>query len=199
MADERPDKLEITDPRQLEAITSARRQDILDRLEAYGPLSIRELADQVGARPSALYHHIQRLTEVGLVVEAGTRTRRRKREQLYNTPSPQMRLLDALTSPDNAEWMVEIVGAQSRQMVRDFRAGLTSPAAVAEGERRNQAFFRLLGRPTPQQLERINACVLELIELLYQSNDPDSPLIALSLVMSPLDVAGTDEADTSES
>ena len=94
--------------------------------------------------------------------------------------------------------MVEIVGAQSRQMVRDFRAGLSSPAAVAEGGFRNQAFFRLIGRPTPQRLERINACVLEIIELLYQSNDPDSPLIALSLVMSPLDIAGTGDAETSE-
>ena len=53
--------------------------------------------------------------------------------------------------------MVEIVGAQSRQMVRDFRAGLSSPAAVAEGELRNQAFFRLIGRPTPEQLEGANA------------------------------------------
>jgi DNA-binding transcriptional ArsR family regulator len=196
MADERPERYEITDPRQLETITSARRQDILDRLAAYGPLSVRELAEHVGARPSALYHHLQRLIEVGLVVEAGSRIRRRKREQLYNTPSPQMRLLDAFADPRNAELMMEIVAAQSRQMIRDFRAGLSSPAAVAEGQFRTQAFFRLVGRPTPAQLARINACVLELIETMYQSNDPDSPLIALSLVMSPLDVSADDDSET---
>lgn len=197
MADERPDRYQITDPRQLEAITSARRQDILDRLAAYGPLSIRELGEHVGARPSALYHHIQRLLDVGLVVEAGSRIRRRRREQLYNTLSPQMRLLDAFVNPQNSDLMMEIVAAQSRQMIRDFRAGLSSSRAVAEGQFRNQAFFRLVARPTPAQLARINACVLELIETLYLSNDPNSQLVALSLVMSPLDMAANGKGETS--
>ena len=80
MTNDRSQTYWIMTPDQLAAMASPRRQDIVDRLAATGPLSVKELAAQIGARPPALYHHIERLLEVGLIVEAGTRTVRRKRE-----------------------------------------------------------------------------------------------------------------------
>ena len=68
MARKRANTHEATDPRQLETIANPRRQDMLARLSASGPLSMRELADQVGARPTALYHHLEKLLAVGLVL-----------------------------------------------------------------------------------------------------------------------------------
>ena len=69
--------------KQLRTLVSQRRLEIIDRLVAAGPLSAKELARLVGAQPSALYHHLQQLVRVGLVVEAGHRVVRRRREVLY--------------------------------------------------------------------------------------------------------------------
>lgn len=184
---ERPETYWIMDPAQLAVLTSPRRHDITDRLAASGPMSIRELAGQIGAKPSALYHHIKKMLDVGLVVEAGTRVVRRKREQLYTTPAPRMRVARALAETKNQELMGEIVASLTRQMARDFDAGVSSGKGKAEGEDRNLGFFRIVGRPSPAQLARVNACLLEIGEILWQSNDPDAELLCLGWVLTPVE------------
>jgi len=169
---------ETTDPRQLETIASPRRQDMLARLAACGPLSIRELAEQVGARPTALYHHLEKLLEVGLVVEAGSRLRNRRREQL--------RLSRAHRDPKHAAAVADIVSAQTRQLARDFRGGQISSARADDGDERNLTFFRLVGRPSAQQLGRINACLVELTELMFEANQPGAEPVVLGCVLAPV-------------
>lgn len=194
MERDRPDTYWIVDPAQLSAMRSPRRHDIIDRLAASGPMSIRMLAAGIGAKPSALYHHIDKLLELGLVVEAGARVTRRKREQLYTTPAPKMRMARALAAGNEPALMAEIVGSLTRQMARDFDAGAASPVKTAEGEGRNYGFFRLVGRPSPAQLARINACLLEVSEILWKSGDSDGDLLCLGWVMAPID-AGTVEPE----
>ena len=155
------DSYEIVDPAQLEMLTSMRRHDIGDRLGMSEPMSVKELARSIGAQPSALYHHIEAMLRVGLVVEAGSRVVNRKREVLYSTPAKQMRLAQALADPANADVMNRMIAAMSRQVARDFAAGAELPSKVVEGDARNYRFFRLLGRPTPEQTARINACIGE--------------------------------------
>jgi DNA-binding transcriptional ArsR family regulator len=186
--DERPDTYWIERPEQVAALTSMRRHDIADRIASSGPISIKELAEQIGVKPSALYHHIKIMLDVGLVVEAGTRTVRRKREQLYAAPGKRMRLIRALAGGEHQPAMEEVVAAMTRQMERDFRTGGQSPARKADGGERNYGFFRLVGRPGPDQLRRINACLQEIAELLWESDDPEAELICLGWVMAPLPV-----------
>ena len=176
----------ILDRRQLEAMVSPRGHDIVDRLAADGPLSIKELAGQIGCQPSSLYHHVAKLLRVGLVVEAGTRVVRRRREQLYATPAPRMRLARALAEGRQPETFKEIVNSLTRQMARDFAAGTDRPAKAADGDARNLGFGRLIGRPDPTQLARINACLAEITEILWNSGEGERPL-SLGWVMAPLD------------
>jgi DNA-binding transcriptional ArsR family regulator len=177
----------IMERAQIAALTSPRRLDIGDALAASGPLSVRALAAQIGAKPSALYHHLAKLIEVGLVEEAGTRTVNRKRETLYATPAPRMRLIRALAEGKHREKMDEIVAALTRQMERDFRAAGRLPGRNAEGERRNYGFFRLLARPGPEDLAAINAKLQEIAEILWTSKDPEADPICFAWVMAPLE------------
>jgi DNA-binding transcriptional ArsR family regulator len=186
MALKRPESHEATDPRQLAAIANPRRQDMLSRLSASGPLSIRELAEQVGARPTALYHHLERLLDVGLVVDAGTRVRNRRREQLYETVAHRLRLAKAHRDPINAEAVAGIVSAQTRQLARDFRNGQQSPSRADDGDERNLTFFRLVGRPSPEQLARINQCLAEITELMWNANDPAAEPVVVGSVLAPV-------------
>ncbi|HST37029.1 MAG TPA: helix-turn-helix domain-containing protein [Allosphingosinicella sp.] len=176
----------IMAPDQLAAMASARRQDIVDRLAATGPLSVKELAAQIGARPPALYHHLERLLAVGLIEEAGSRIVRRKREQLYATRAPRMRMARALAEGAHPALMEAIVASLTRQMDRDFRAGTASPARRADGEQRNFGFFRLIGRPDAAGMARINSCLGEVAEILWQADDADADLVCLSWVLAPL-------------
>ena len=177
----------IMAPEQLAALASARRQDIVDRLAASAaPLSVKELAEQIGARPSALYHHIEPLLAVGLIEMAGTRIVHRKREQLYAARAPRMRMARALAEGAHPALMEAIVASLTRQMDRDFRAGMASPTRRADGETRNLGFFRLMGRPDDTGMTRINACLAEVAEILWEAGDPDAELVCLSWVLAPL-------------
>ena len=186
MRNKRPETHETSDPRQLEAVANPRRQDIIARLTACGPLSIRELAEQVGARPTALYHHLEKLVAAGLVVEADTRVRNRRREQLYETVAHRLRLARAHRDPAHAEAVAKIVAAQARQLTRDFKLGQSSSARVDDGDERNLTFFRLVGRPAPEQLAKINRYLNEITEIMWNANDTAAEPVVLGCVLAPV-------------
>ncbi len=175
----------ILDPAQLRCLASSTRMDIVDHLAGRGELSIAELARALGRQPSSLYHHLEKLLEVGLVVETGSRVTNRRSEKLYATPSRRMRLQRALADPANAEVMRDVVQALSRQAQRDFAAGQSLPDARAEGAGRNLGFFRLVGRPDADALAKINALLAEVGEIMWEEAPGDSPAITLTWVMAP--------------
>lgn len=159
----------ISGTEQLALMVSPRRHEIGDHLAASGPMSIKELARQIGAQPSALYHHIELMKKAGLVVVSGHRVANRKRETLYATPARRMRLIRALADPANREIFRDIVGALTRQMHRDFERGLQSERQEVFGPERNLGFFRLVSTPDAETLEKINHHLAEIAELMWQS------------------------------
>lgn len=172
--------------KQLSSLVSQRRLEIIDRLVAAGPLAAKELARLVGAQPSALYHHLRQLMEVGLVVEAGSRVVRRRREVLYMTRAPRIRLFRALRDPSNAREMISITATMARQMSRDFRRGIRSPEARPSGALQNLGFMRLLASPSPATLRRINRYLAEIGELLFTSTDARYEPLSLAWIMAPV-------------
>jgi DNA-binding transcriptional ArsR family regulator len=176
----------VLERKQLRTLVSQRRLEIIDRLVAAGPLSAKELARLVGAQPSALYHHLQQLVRVGLVVEAGHRVVRRRREVLYMTRAPRIRLFRALRDPANAREMLGITTTMTRQMNRDFRRGIRSPEARPSGTLQNLAFARLVASPSPATLRRINQYLAEIGELLFTSTDARYEPLSLAWIMAPV-------------
>lgn len=172
--------------KQLRSLVSQRRLEIIDRLVAAGPLSAKDLARLVGAQPSALYHHLRQLMEVGLVVEAGFRVVRRRREVLYMTRAPRIRLFRALRDPNNAREMTRITATMTRQMSRDFKRGIKSPQARPSGTLQNLGFMRLLASPSPATLRRINQYLAEIGELLFTSTDARYEPLSLAWIMAPV-------------
>jgi DNA-binding transcriptional ArsR family regulator len=184
----------ILDRGQIECLASAPRQDVVDRLAAAGPLSVRELAGALGRRPSALYHHLAKLSAQRLVVEAGTRVVNRRTERLWATPSPRMRLRRALSEPTLRKLTPRVVAAMGRQLGRDFAGGIALPCVETGGPRRNLGFFRLVGQPSPLGLERINESLGEIAEILWRDVDPGAPLVAFGWTMAPIRKAGETRA-----
>jgi DNA-binding transcriptional ArsR family regulator len=166
-------------------MVSARRHDIVDRLVASGPMSVKDLARSIGAQPSALYHHVKQLVGHGLVVEAGHRVENRKREQLYATPAPRVRLFRAMQERRNAPVFKRIVGSLGRQMERDFRRGIASPRARTEGPSRNLMVMRLVAAPSATTLRKINEHLAAISELMWQSDGDGGELVAFAGALTP--------------
>lgn len=58
--------------RNAAALISPVRQELLSALGLHGPCSVRELATQLGRRPTALYYHLQILQKAGAVAADAT-------------------------------------------------------------------------------------------------------------------------------
>jgi DNA-binding transcriptional ArsR family regulator len=162
------------------------RHDILDRLVATGPCSVREFCDAVGLAPSAVYHHLRRLEAAGLVVETGTRVVNRRTERLYAPRAPRMRLSRALGRPALAPSIGRVVTALTKQMRRDFSHGSRSPHARVRGPRRNLGLFRLVGSPDRAALAEINRHLDRIAELLWTEQHDHDSSIALAWTLAPV-------------
>jgi hypothetical protein len=178
---------QITRPEQLGAVVSTVRSDIMDQVATFGPLSVREIGELTGAAPSSLYHHVEKLAAVGLLVEAGQRHAAKKPEQLYDTPAPRMRMLEALQDPTNQPVLESLVDSLCRQANRDFARGIAAPHRQTAGETRNVRFARLVCRPDAQTLAQINTHLDAVTELIARSADGSGERIAYAWVVTPQD------------
>jgi len=175
----------VLEPEKLECFVSTTRMDIVDHLAGRGPMSIKELARAVGKRPSSLYHHIEKLEAAGLIQESGARTVNRKQERLYATPSRRMRLKRALEDEANRDVMRRVVASLSRQAERDFARGQECEDARASGADRNLGFYRMVAKPGSERLQRINALLDELGELMWEEAEDEEDAVVLTWVMAP--------------
>ena len=184
----RPDTYWILSPDQIEVIASAVRMTLVDRLAADGPMSPEELAHAAALKPTAVYHHIKKLHAVGLVEIHGHRRQpgAKKPQTLYKTPAPRMRLIRAFRNPKNREQVSHAAAALLRQAERDFASAFEDSRVLAEGPQRNHGFFRVAARPDADGLKQINAHLEAIGEILWASNDPKNPPLALSWAIAPL-------------
>jgi DNA-binding transcriptional ArsR family regulator len=178
----------VLEKRQILCLASARRHDIIDKFVATGPMSIRELAPLMGASPASLYHHIEKLKSVGLIVPAGHRVVNRRREQIYATPAPRMRmeLFKAFADPANRSAVDKVGRALARQFERDFHAGLRSDQANIGGPHRNLALARLVGAPDKGGMAKINRHFDAIAEILWRSRGRKGPLVAFAWTVAPV-------------
>lgn len=176
----------ITDPKQFACLMSARRMDIADALANAGPSSIREIADMLGVRTTALYHHVEQLLAVGLIEEAGSRIVNRRTEKLYRTPGAVMRYGLALDDPLARDIYKGLADIQCRQAAKDFARGIGSSHAVGEGVAKNLRIYRLVGSPNAEQLAEINHHLAEVARLFWESAGQDEQPLVISTVMAPI-------------
>lgn len=175
---------------QIAALESAVRQEILDTIQAAGPLSAPEIAALMGRPADALYYHVKRLARVGLLVpREGRRPGRRngrRDEVVYDLAGHPLVLDYPVGGANDGHPLSRLVRAMLRTAERDFRAAVGSAGARPDGDRRNLWAGRRHAWLSPRDLVRVNDLLDRLVEIMTRARNPaKGELCTLTLVLAP--------------
>jgi len=183
-----PIPFSIRDLKQLRALRSPVRQEIVDTVQSLGACSAAEIARELGRPADGLYYHLNSLLRVGLLEEAGCRGSNGRSEALYATRSPEcpMRLHYEPEDPENAEAVLGVVASMLRMTERDFAAAYR-PGAVTEGPERDLWAARNKGWLSDEDLREVNRLLGELRAIFEKPRAPGRDrLHAFTFVHVPL-------------
>jgi DNA-binding transcriptional ArsR family regulator len=152
--------------RQLRAIVSPIRQEIVDAVAASGPCTISELADSLGRRPTALYAHVSALQAVGLLRRAGIRSNGGRPSAVLKVPGRPMYLDYDITDPKRRKLIARYAAGMLRNAGRDFAAATTHPGVKTAGKARSLWAARSKGWLSPRELAEVNVLLNRLISIL---------------------------------
>lgn len=176
----------IKDPRQLAALASPMRQEIVDAVEATGPCTIARLAEAVGTPADRLYFHIRRLESVGLLLRKGVTGNGRDAAATYDLPGRPLRISYEDRSHRQMRKVAAIHDGVLRLARRDFRHAIGTPESVLAGMLRDTWGGRARGWLTPAEIRRLNRLMEELLNLVRGGSwRKDARPIALSFVIAP--------------
>jgi predicted ArsR family transcriptional regulator len=176
----------IRRPEQLAALESAVRQEILDTIQAAGPLSAVEISSLMGRPADALYYHLKELQRVKLIVVHETRPTERRDEAVYDLAGHPMVLEYSPRREGPAHPLSRLVRSMLRTAERDFQAAVGTSAARPDGDRRNLWAGRRYAWLSPRDFRRVNKLLDELTAIMTTAREPASgELCTMTLVLAP--------------
>jgi DNA-binding transcriptional ArsR family regulator len=163
------------------------RQRVIDRVEALGPCTVRELAMSLDVAPDSLYYHLRRLQKIGLVVLAPRRQPRSGRSEAVVRLRSRWHIAYELGRPANVDAVRAVGRTILRQAGRDFARGFEHPRAEPRGPLRNLWALRLEGSLRAADVRRINRHLAAILEVLRGApRHPSAGLMSVSWVLAPL-------------
>lgn len=156
----------IADLRQIVALASPLRQEIVDVVESGGPCSIAQIASALGYPPDRLYFHIRRLETVGLLLRRGQSGSGRSAAAIYDVPGRPLRVRYDRRDKKAMRSVAAVQDGLLRLARRDMRRAMTSPQSIVTGPLRDTWAGRARGWLTPAQLRRLNHLVEEMSALV---------------------------------
>jgi DNA-binding transcriptional ArsR family regulator len=176
----------MREARQLAALGSPVRCQIVDFLTAHGPSSVRELAARMGRVPESLYYHVRALADVGLVVVDAKRKVNRRTETVYRLIAPRLVIDRKQRSPAYLEALAGTCAALLRLTERNYRAALKRGGLTLEGPGRGLLVRRGTGSLTQRQLGQLNRLLDRAVDLFGTKRVTETDgNYALTIVLTP--------------
>jgi biotin operon repressor len=161
----KPTPYVIKTRKQLMALASPGREDIIDAVTVRGPCGVREIASFLGRSRHSLYYHVKAMRDCGLLVETLVEGNGVKPTAHYDLPGRPLILRYDLSSPATRRAVIAISRARFRAGQRGFIRGISSAHAVVEGPRRNLWVAHWKGWLTLEDLENANRLLSELVDV----------------------------------
>jgi DNA-binding transcriptional ArsR family regulator len=166
---------------QIQTLASAVRQEIMDTLQASGPLTVRQLARLLGRPPDSLYYHLKKLIAVDLVREKEESKSDGGGEAKFELPFGLWQIHYDVGDPESISAMARVVSTLLRVTDRDYRRALAYEEIVPHGPDRNVWGGRSVGWVTEHELVIINAKIQQILEILKKRQRPEnSRLVAFT-------------------
>lgn len=163
-----PGTRRVSTPRQIEAVSSPLRQELLEQLGHAGPASVAELASQMGRRPTALHYHVNLLLRAGILRRAGRRASGRRAEALYALSASRFVVVGTSAGgPGARRAAARTVAATLRLTQREAVGALLSGAAATVGGARVFHARRYRGALDEAALARVNR-LLDALEAVLE-------------------------------
>jgi DNA-binding transcriptional ArsR family regulator len=182
----RPD-FPLRETRQIRALRSPARQEIVDGLQALGPSSIAELGASLGRAPDSLYYHVRALERVGLIVESGARRSGARTELLYDTPGRLVLDYEPRTAAERRA-LVQLTRSVLRIAERDLNRAIDEGRArYSQSGDRNAWCARVKGWLAPRELAALRKHLEAASRLLVRGRKrPGAELHSLAFALAPL-------------
>lgn len=175
----------IQSQKQLAALACSARQEIVDVLAEMGTVSVAELAATLGRPADALYFHLRRLTQVGLVRHAGYRSSGGRKEAMYRTVATELMLQYEPQEPSNRKAVSAIVASMLRLGIRDFGRAFQREDVIVSGAQRELWALRRTGRLSLAQIAGINRSIGRLGKAVSNPRQRGR-LYAVTILLTPL-------------
>jgi DNA-binding transcriptional ArsR family regulator len=169
--------------KELGALASSARQEIIDVLAQMGDVSVGELAQTLGRPADTLYYHLRLLQNARLVENAGTRMRQGRPEVLYHARNLNIDYEAARQTNDKA--LIGVASSMLRLGIRDFREAVRNNRVVVDGKQRELWSARKIGRLTKKNLERVNDMIKSLLSAVSPGS-PEGQLYGITVLLTPL-------------
>jgi DNA-binding transcriptional ArsR family regulator len=176
----------IQDKKQLSALASSARQEIVDVLSQMGIVSIGELAATLGRPADALYYHLRVLKQAGLVLGGGYRGEGIHKEELIQTVSPDLQLQYQPGKGGNSREIAAIVGSMLRLGIRDFHHAFQGGDVQVSGSGRELWALRKTGWLTPEEIMNLNQSIEGLAKAASKPRG-QGRLYGITVLLTPLD------------
>ncbi len=177
----------IADPALIELLASPMRQEIVDTLGAAGgPVSVAELALQLGTHVDGLYYHLKVLGKAGLVVESATGPNEARRYALPGEGTLALRLAYRTESEPGRRALSKFTHALLKVAQQDFDAALDMPDLVTDGCGRQLWAARNKAWLSEKEVAEANALLERLCELMSQPRTPErTRILSCAFVLAP--------------
>lgn len=183
-----PSSAAIQSPRQIRALASAVRQDIVDALESNGPCSVRELANLLGRRPDALYYHLRVLREVGLLAHSSPEENGEIGAVVDLLFRP-LQLRYELGDRANREGVCRVVGAMTRSAERNFRRAFRPGVSEVAGPARDLWAGRCQGWLSEEDTREVNRLLSRVLSIMRARQAPTRRAVKrreITFILAPL-------------
>ena len=175
-----------------EALLSPRRLDMALALRAHGPSTVSELAEHTGMRSTAVYAHLDRLVDAGLVRECGRRKTGRRDGIVYELTHRKTSVRYDRDDPAAVDRTCRYTRMVLRRASAEACESFSSLKARANGKRRDTAVSYSRTWLAPDELARANALLDELAELFDGTRSPAGrQAYALTVALRPAPCAST--------
>ena len=165
----------VTSHRQVLALASPGREDIIDAAAVLGPCSISDMARFLGRSRHSLYYHVRALRDCGLLIETMVQGSGMKPTAHYDLPGRPILVRYDLGSERSRRAVIRLGRSRFRSGQRGFVRACSSDSAVVEGPRRNLWVAHWKGWLTRRDLEKANRLLHQLVEVFTRSTaDGDS-------------------------